>query len=529
MTDIERQIEDLTKQLQSLRNRQMQMLREMTMAEKQLMTIKTKLSGNEVVEEADSLQEIVTDSPPVDETKPYIQQVRERVQNKPKPLPQPTLKPVRELEDFIGTNVISKIGILITIIGVFIGAKYAIDNEMISPAMRIVAGYVAGFALALFSLKLKEKYLYFSSILIGGGLAVTYFITYIAFNYYAFYPQWLAFAIMVITTVAAVATALWFNQKVIALLGQVAAYAIPFLLSDGKGNVFVLFGYISLINIGLLILSLKKDWKVLYHIAFFLTWIIYGFWLLEANEINKNFAGGITFLAINFFTFYATFLAYKITKKEQYNLAEISILLLNALFFFFLGYYLIRDSFTGVHVLTYFTIINALLHFAVGYFIYRLKLADETVFQFIAGLGLLFVTIAIPIELDGSWVTLLWTVEATTLFYIACKNDRKLYLDIAAPVVIVAVVSLLQDWFSSYPFLTYNGYTANQPKVAFGNFNFYISLLVVAALGYMTFGFNKSKLTAMYTSSDLFFNKVIPFAFLILAYVTLFNEIQFFW
>ncbi|HEX8461421.1 MAG TPA: DUF2339 domain-containing protein, partial [Segetibacter sp.] len=55
------------------------------------------------------------------------------------------------------------------------------------------------------------------------------------------------------------------------------------------------------------------------------------------------------------------------------------------------------------------------------------------------------------------------------------------------------------------------------------------SLLVVAALGYMTFAFYKSKLAIINTSSVLFFNKLIPFAFLILAYFTLFNEIQFFW
>jgi hypothetical protein len=50
-------------------------------------------------------------------------------------------------ERFIGENIISKIGIVITILGVFIGIKYSIDNELITPLMRIVLGYIFGFLL----------------------------------------------------------------------------------------------------------------------------------------------------------------------------------------------------------------------------------------------------------------------------------------------------------------------------------------------------------------------------------------------
>ncbi|MEJ7676782.1 MAG: DUF2339 domain-containing protein [Segetibacter sp.] len=213
---------------------------------------------------------------------PYVYKLQQNIQKKAAQQPKRSFHINREMEDFIGTNVISKIGILVTIIGVFIGAKYAIDNELISPFMRILAGYCAAAALVSVAFRLKKKYQYFSSVLIGGGLAVTYFITYIAFSFYGLLPMWLAFAVMVITTGAAVGIALWYNQKVIALVGQIAAYAIPFLLGNKSGNVFGLFAYISFINIGLLILSFKKDWKVLYHIAFFLRgqFIFFG-WLQE--------------------------------------------------------------------------------------------------------------------------------------------------------------------------------------------------------------------------------------------------------
>lgn len=295
MADIERQIEELMRQLAELRSRQLQMNNEMVSAEKQIEDLRAAILPD--LPRATVIEDFGMPTPPVTSSRerPYVHQVQQNIQKKTPQQPKRSFHLNREMEDFIGTNVISKIGILVTIIGVFIGAKYAIDNELISPLMRIMAGYCAAAALVIVAFGLKKKYQYFSSVLMGGGLAVTYFMTYIAFSFYGLLPMWLAFVIMVITTGAAVGIALWYNQKVIALIGQIAAYAIPFLLGNKSGNVLGLFAYISFINIGLLILSFKKDWKALYHIAFFLTWMIYFFWLAAGNQVVRNFSAGLLF------------------------------------------------------------------------------------------------------------------------------------------------------------------------------------------------------------------------------------------
>ncbi len=528
MADVLNQIEELTKQLAELRSRQLQMNNEMVLMEKQLANLKAAVLPN--LQQATVIENIPhsTADSAKSET-PYVYKLKQNIQKKAAQQPKRSFHINREMEDFIGTNIISKIGILVTIIGVFIGAKYAIDNELISPFMRILAGYCAAAALVSVAFRLKKKYQYFSSVLVGGGLAVTYFITYIAFSFYGLLPMWLAFAIMVITTGAAVGIALWYNQKVIALVGQVAAYAIPFLLGNKSGNVFGLFAYISFINIGLLILSFKKDWKVLYHIAFFLTWSIYLFWLAAGTQVTKSFSAGLLFLTVNFFTFYITFLSYKIFKKEQYRFNEIGILLLNALFYFFLGIYLIEESFQNIHFLTWFTIANAFLHFCAGYSIYRLQLADKTVFQFVSGLGLLFLTVAIPIEFDGSWVTLLWTVEATTLFYIAHANRRVEYLDIALPLVIIAVLSLIHDWSYNYPFLESSNAIITYHTVPFANMNFALSLFVCACLAYISYASLNKPFADLNRTAAGFFNKIVPVAFLFLLYFAGYNEVHLAW
>ncbi|KHE71017.1 DUF2339 domain-containing protein, partial [Capnocytophaga sp. oral taxon 329] len=88
----------------------------------------------------------------------------------------------RDWERFIGENLFSKIGIGIILIGVFIGVKYSIDHNLISPAMRLVLGYLTGVALFVTGAVLKKKYENFSAVLVSGAMAIFYFVTFIAYS-----------------------------------------------------------------------------------------------------------------------------------------------------------------------------------------------------------------------------------------------------------------------------------------------------------------------------------------------------------
>src|SRR5215203_2789538 len=51
------------------------------------------------------------------------------------------------LENFIGLRLIHLVGIIILVIGLSIGVKYAIDKNLISEGMRIALAYVSGIVL----------------------------------------------------------------------------------------------------------------------------------------------------------------------------------------------------------------------------------------------------------------------------------------------------------------------------------------------------------------------------------------------
>ena len=62
---------------------------------------------------------------------------------------------------------INKIGIVITVIGIIFSVKYAIDNEYINEAGRVLIGIGAGGLLIGVAHKLRLKYTSFSSVLVG--------------------------------------------------------------------------------------------------------------------------------------------------------------------------------------------------------------------------------------------------------------------------------------------------------------------------------------------------------------------------
>lgn len=442
--------------------------------------------------------------------------------------PRYTPKQKSDLEKFIGENLINKIGILITIIGVAIGAKYSIENELISPLTRIILGYLLGLGLLGFGIKLKEKYKSFSAVLVSGAMVIMYFITFAAYSFYELIPQTVTFLLMVVFTVFTVVAALNYNLSIIAHLGLVGAYAVPFLLSNDSGRVEILFSYVAIINIGILFISFKKYWKSIYYTSFFFSWIIFLSWYFFSYKI-EDFTLAFLFLTAFFAIFYCTFLAYKLIKKEKFDIGDIVLLLANSFIFYGVGYSLLSDFETGEQLLGLFTLANALVHFSVSAFIYKRKLADKNLFYFIAGLVLVFITVTVPVQFEGNWVTIVWAAEAALLFWIGRTKNVPVYEKLSYILMGLALISLLQDWIDYAPY--YDIEEANLFTPIF-NYQFLTSVLFLAAFGFILYLMRNDRYPSPLKQGG-FFQKFIsisiPAVFLFVLYYCFRIEIADYW
>jgi uncharacterized membrane protein len=399
----------------------------------------------------------------------------------------------KDLEKFIGENLINKIGIVILVIGVAIGAKYSIENELISPLTRIILGYLAGIGLLGFGFKLKEKYDNFSAVLVSGAIAVMYFITFSAYAFYDLIPQVMAFVLMLVFTVFTVFAAINYNKQIIAHMGFVGAYAVPFLLSNGSGAVMTLFVYMTIINSGILIIAFKKYWKALNVSAFIFTWLIFIAWYLTKYNDNEYFTLAMAFATVFFVQFYLTSLAYKLIKKEKFSARDVVLITSNSFLYFGMGTLLLGDNSVMKDFIGLFTLFNAIIHFVVTAVVFRMKLADRNLFYMISGLVLVFVTIAVQIQLDGNWVTLFWVGEAALLFWIGRKQSVSFYEKLSYILMLLAFYSLVVHWNMLYNHSHYETQVATFTPLF--NSGFLTSILFIAALSFINMiNFKKSLL-----------------------------------
>ncbi|MGN6421600.1 MAG: DUF2339 domain-containing protein [Pseudobacter sp.] len=437
----------------------------------------------------------------------------------------------KNVEEFLGKNLASKVGILVTVIGIFIGAKYAIEHDLISVQLRIILGYLAGIVLAGLGYRLRNKYPGYSAVLMGGGLCVAYFITYIAFTYYQLFPRMAAFGIMVAVTAATVYASALYNRVIIAHLAQVGAYAIPFLLSNNSGNYGALFTYIAIINAGMLIVSFKKNWSSLVYAAFGTTWLIYIFWFCFVGQGSKFTGISWSFVIIYFILFYASILGYKLIRKQAFNAGDIIILPVNAFIIYFVGMELLRDAHVSGWTKGGFTLLNGLVHFAVAILLKRRTGKEDAAYQMLISLLITFIGISVPVALKGNWIPLTWTAQALSLYFLGRKWKSALYLNFSLAASMLALFAAnAMYFFRLFEYDESAGSIMNHK--AFAHPAFYTGLLVYITFILLT-GWNKRhdlkndgiKGTGL---TQVFYTFIIPIFTILFVYILFLAEINLF-
>ncbi|MDO3693712.1 DUF2339 domain-containing protein [Wenyingzhuangia sp. chi5] len=428
-------------------------------------------------------------------------------------------------EKLIGENLINKIGIIITIIGVSIGAKYSIEHDLISPITRILLSYLAGFILLGLGYKLKTKYSNYAAVLTSGAYTILYFITFIAYSFYQLLPMWFAFLTMCSLTILTVFTALKLNKQVIAHIGLVGAYAVPLLLSSNNGNIAALFVYVGIINIGISYIAIKRYWKPLFYNAFGVTWVLFISWFFNDYEYEQHFGIAFGFLSVIYITFYSISLSYKLIKKEPFLAGDVILILSNTLLFFCLGYLVLNSHPSTKNIIGLFTIYIAFLHGLVAILLYKQSVKDKNLQQLVIGFCILFITLTFPIQFEGSWISIFWIGEATILFWIGRTQQKGFYEKLSYPLIVLSFYSLLIYWFKYYDA------SGTETKInLFLNPYFLSSVLFITCMSYLNFIHLKHK-SKLENKSNLhsIFSHVIPSLLIVSTYLAFYFEIATYW
>lgn len=316
------------------------------------------------------------------------------------------------LENLIGLRLIHLIGIVVLVIGLSLGVKYAIDKNLISEGLRIVLAYAAGLTLYVLSVRLKKLYAGFSAILFSGAMASLYFTTFGACVYYGFLSYPVSFAIMVLLTIFTTYQALVYNRQEIALLGLVGAYGIPFLISPNRGHPEMLFLYVSIINCGVVFLCAKKHWPLVGRAAQIISWALFIGWVaMQYDEVLRNY--GLVFMLVFFVLFSVNALSGKLFRKEPLTMSATYQQLTNNAAFYIAALFAYGQTFADSTV-ALFSFLFAVLVAAQAVAFYYWKEATASRLSAYAALALF--VLFIGFQWDGITVTLLWLLTAVAVF-----------------------------------------------------------------------------------------------------------------
>ena len=229
--------------------------------------------------------------------------------------------PAFSIEQFLGVKLFAWLGGVALFFGVIFFVKYAFEHNLIPPAMRITLGFAAGLALWCGGLWTRrwEKYRVLTHSLCATGVLVLYGVSFAAHAVYRlpFFNQGFTFTLMAVVTVAAFLTAVRLNALVVAVLGMLGGFITPLLLPQVQDYPLALFGYIALLDIGLLALATRWRWPFLAPAAVAGTILMLVHWTSRFFEAGRYDEGAATLLPTGILLgFCALFLAAAVNKPR---------------------------------------------------------------------------------------------------------------------------------------------------------------------------------------------------------------------
>ena len=416
-------------------------------------------------------------------------------------------------EKFIGENLFGKIGILVFVLGIAFFVKYAIDQNWIGHTMRTALGFGVGILLLGIAWRLGERYRAFSSLLAGGGCAVYYVTTAIAFHYYQLFSQSVAFGIMVVVTLFMAWTARHYERRELAVTAIVGGFLAPFLTATGTPNFLFLYVYMVILGLGSLYLSWGTRWNELPLISTAATYL--ALFLIGKDLVELPY--GVHLLFYGLFWVISTascFILLRRGMKGVFAGFHIAAMIFSSMFTILLVAMLGDDEYyeNGFTALTMGAAYVG-LHLWLRY----KEQSNDLKQAILLGLGLAYLSVSLPLFFSGAVLTVCLSAEMVLLLWLYCRLDMGVY-GVAA--IVVLFVTILGEGHELL--------FAGTPKVSTLVFNSHFMSTIFRGLCFLAFARimdrNKEKLYDLYVP----WNHIVYGVGIITIYACLSTEMDLF-
>lgn len=343
-------------------------------------------------------------------------------------------------EEMVGGGLLTKIGITALLFGVGFFLKYAFDNEWIGPTGQVIMGVMGGLFLIILGDFLREKYRAYALSLVGGGIGILYLSIYAAHGFYhliASVP--LASVLFSGITFCGVILAVRHDSLPLAGIAVFGGFLTPFLVSTGENKIFSLFTYVTVLDLGILAVSIMKRWRPLNMLGMAGTVLTFMAWAGTFYTRDQLFITEF-FLTVFFLIFSLSLIVYLMFRDEELSGADILMTAVVPFAYFTVSYGLLNPEYGSY--MGFFAALLAVWYVFLGYIGYEVHKSDAHLVNTLLGTALVFLTIAIPLQLDGVWTTLAWGVEALFLTWMGFLAGSRYVRLFGFGVLVIALVRL---------------------------------------------------------------------------------------
>jgi uncharacterized membrane protein len=324
------------------------------------------------------------------------------------------------LENRIGSQLFSRIGIVALLVATTLFLKWAIDNHFIGPLGRILIGLLAGVAIVVWSERFRRRgFSAFSYSLKAVGSGALYLSLWAAFQLYHMLPAGAALGAMILVTAWNAYMSWSQNSQILAAYALAGGFATPLLLATGGNHEIFLFTYILAIDIAAVVLVRLKSWPRLLLGAFPATAAFFIGWYAQyygAFNIGEP-VGITTFFIVLFFLVFVLPTIHRLRDGEsaRTSITEILLPLADATFAALALYSVLQDA--HLHgLLPWVAVLFA------AFYLGLMRLPQSRVASAVhLSLAVVFLTIAIPLKASGHWITVGWLAEGVALLWVSAR------------------------------------------------------------------------------------------------------------
>ena len=331
-----------------------------------------------------------------------------------------------EFEEKVGQNWLNKIGITVLVIGIALFLAYKFPT--LTNPEKVILGYAVSLAILALGIYLEhsDRYRIFARALIGGGWALTFFVTYAM--YFVKYTQvidtqWVDLVLLFVVAAAMVGHTLRYNSQVVTGLAFLLAFTT---VAISQNTVYCLAAG-AILAIGLVAIVHRRNWFELEVFGLVASYLNHFIWLrtvIEPMGAHKHmfaeFVPSVALLCMYWAIYRWSYVARRIQSAAQEHVSTAAALLNTSLLLALMKYQSVHPE-----LAFYVLLLLGAAELAIGQLPATRR--RKSAFVILSTIGTVLLVAAIPFKFSGMDIAIIWLAEAQAFLLAGVFTREKVF------------------------------------------------------------------------------------------------------